>query len=89
MKAQPIDPATLPKPRNTEERRLESLQRTIASMPDLIAERNALLATMNSQGVTHRELAARLSRAQIEVGHQPVVEDTVQKAIRSHREATR
>ena len=62
--------------------RLRALQKRIAAHQADIDERNAILAELNDQGVTHRELAEMLSNA----SGRKVVEDTVQKAIRKHRE---
>lgn len=61
---------------------LKKLQKRIANNQADIDARNTILATMNAEGVTHKDLAAILSDA----SGRPVVEDTVQKAIRKHRE---
>ena len=81
MKAEPMPLADVPAPKNADERELEEVQARIARNADDIARRNRLLAKLSAK-MTHRELAGRLSRAS---GY-PVVEDTVQKAIRKHRQ---
>lgn len=60
---------------------LRKLQKRIARHQVDLDERNTLLASLNDQGITHRALAEELSTA----SGRPVVEDTVQKAIRKHR----
>lgn len=60
---------------------LRRLQKRIAAYPDDLDHRNRLLAALNDRGMTHRALADELSKA----SGRPVVEDTVQKAIRKHR----
>lgn len=62
---------------------LKKLQKRIANNQTDIDARNTILATMNAEGVTHKDLASILSDA----SGRPVVEDTVQKAIRKHRES--
>ena len=83
MKAPPIDIATIPEAKNADERTLEEIQARVAAHADDINRRNAILFKLSEKGMTHRELAARLTRASGSV----VVEDTVQKAIRKHRES--
>lgn len=78
-------PTDLAPPKNADERSLEDVQARIAAYPSDIDLRNRLLAKLADKGMTHRELAERLSRA----SGVPIVEDTVQKAIRKHREANR
>lgn len=64
-------------------KKLKQLQKRIANNQADISERNSILASLNAEGTTHKDLAAFLSEA----SGRPVVEDTVQKAIRKHRES--
>ena len=64
-------------------RELKRLQKRISTNQQDIDARNVILARLSEAGETHRALSLMLSEA----SGRPVVEDTVQKAIRKYRES--
>lgn len=69
------------------ERKLMALQRRIAAVHGLLAERDAMLCAMSDLDYSHRQLTELLNRANDKVGARHVTVDAVQKAIKKRRAA--
>lgn len=75
----------VPPARSQEERELERVQRLVTQGQLADDRRRKLIVSLHAGGMTQVEIAARLSRASLAVGGEPVGEDAVNKLVKRMR----
>jgi hypothetical protein len=72
-------------PRTNDERDLERVQRTVTQGQLADERRKRLILKLYGDGMTQVEIAARLTRASVGAGGDPIGEDAVQKLVARNR----